>query len=488
MPFTGYPFLLFFLPVAIAGFGVARKFRARALSLWWLALVSMIFCGWANPRDLVVLAASIAVNYLFGCILATGNPAWRKGLLAAGLAFNCGLLLAFKYTGFLVSIVNHLAGSSIHAPALGLPLGISFYTFVQIYYLIGTYTRESGSVTFTDYLLAVTFFPKFVAGPIMRPADFVPQRDGRNVNQDAIAGGAALFAMGFAKKLLADHCAQWAVPVFAAAETPARALGLGDAWIGALAYTFQIYFDFSGYSDMAIGIGAFFGWRLPVNFNSPYKARSAIEFWRRWHITLTSFLTENIYFRLPGQRKGVVRRHINLMITMTLCGFWHGAGWNYIIWGAFHGACLVLNHVWRKAREQHSWGNAHAPLAAQALTSLCVVLGWVLFAAHTISGAGRVFLAMFGLNGLLWPQLFDARATLSAALWIVVLAACACAGPNTQEIVAAWKKRISALASGLRLLRPSWVVPGLLVLWVVGVMLFLTRKTGGGSPFIYAIF
>lgn len=467
----------------------ARKFGAPALATWWLLLASLVFCAWATPKDAIVLAASLAVNYLLGGALhATSVQERRKLLLVFGLVFDCGLLLVFKYAGFFVSILNQATGSSMSARALWLPLGISFYTFVQIYYLLDIYRNESAPVTFAEYLQQVTFFPKFVAGPIMRPVSPPERVHSLHFSQDTVAVGAAMFAMGLAKKLLADHCAQWVGPVFGAAETPGHVLGMCDAWIGALAYTFQIYFDFSGYCDMAIGLGAFFGWRLPVNFNSPYRARSIIDFWRRWHITLTAFLTENVFFQLPGQRKGVAWRRMNLMITMTLCGLWHGAGWTYVIWGAFHGVCLLVNHTWREARASSSWNKAHAPWAGQALTFLCVVLGWVLFAARTARGGLRLILQMFGLGGPVGPQLFDITTVAWAALWLVVLGALACAGPNTQETVARGKARIAAMAVGVRSLRPSWIVPGLVTLWIIAVMLFLTAGTGGGSPFIYAIF
>jgi D-alanyl-lipoteichoic acid acyltransferase DltB (MBOAT superfamily) len=460
MPFTGYPFLVFFLPMAFAGVAVARKFGRLGLEVWWLILVSLVFCAWSNPRDLIALAASIAANFQIG--RAIHSSPRRKILLVAALTFDCALLLGFKLWA--------------HA----MPLGISFYTFVQINYLLEIYRRDSAPAGLADYLLLVTFFPKFTAGPIIRPADFLAQR---RSSRDEMATGAALFAMGFAKKLLADHCAQWAAPVFASGGNRADLLGACDVWIGVLAYTLQIYFDFSGYCDMAIGLGALLGWRVPVNFNSPYRALSMIDFWRRWHITLTSFLTENVFFRLPGQRKGLARRNLNLLITMVVCGFWHGSGWTFVVWGAFHAVCLIVNHAWRKVRP---WKQVHAPLLAWAVTFLCVLVGWALFAARTLDGGMRLILRMFGAGGPIAPHLFGATVG-PAALWIAVLAAIACTGPNTQEIAARYRTAIEASGARLSALNPSWIVPGLATLWLFGVMLFLTQQSSG-SPFIYAVF
>ena len=464
MPFTGYPFLLFFLPAGLGGFAAFRKLGADQLSIWWLLLISIVFCAWSNATDLIVLAVSMGVSFCAGRVLhSTVEAGRRRMLLVAGLLFDGGLLLSFKVMG-------------------RLPLGISFYTFVQAYYLIDIYRKDAVPAGVADYLLAVTFFPKFVAGPIVRPADFLGQR--RPIAQEAIASGAAMFAMGLVKKLLADHCAQWAGAVFSAAEHPLPAIGMCDAWIGVLAYTFQIYFDFSGYTDMAIGLGAFLGWRLPPNFNSPYKARNMIDFWRRWHMTLTAFLTENIYFRLPGQRKGAARRHLNLMITMVICGLWHGASWTFAIWGAYHGACLVVNHASRKTQ-----ASRHSTVVATALTFACVTVGWALFGARSLRGAWRLIGRMFGLAGApLTPQLFDSASVAAAALYLGALAALACAGPNTQEILARHKVSINAAAGAVRSLHPAWIYPGLATLWVIGVLLLLSRGSGGGSPFIYAIF
>jgi alginate O-acetyltransferase complex protein AlgI len=279
----------------------------------------------------------------------------------------------------------------------------------------------------------------------------------------------------------------WARPVFAAADISSSAFGFADAWLGVLAYTFQIYFDFSGYSDMAIGLGTLFGWRIPVNFNSPYKARSVIDFWRRWHMTLTSFLTENIFFRLPGSRKGVLRRHLNLMITMVICGFWHGAGWTFLAWGALHGAYLIANHTWRKARELGSWGQWRIPFAGQALTIVCVAAGWALFGAKTIEGGARLIQRMFGFGGPVTAQLFEPSVAARAALWVVFLGVLALTGKNTQEILAHYKSSINLALVRTRSWSLSWLIPGLATLWVIGFMLYLINQSVG-SPFMYAIF
>ena len=467
MPFSDYRFLVFLLPAAVGGFWLARRFLSDAAAQTCLLVASALFCAWSSPTALAVLAASALFHYFLSRTLATAEGARRRAILTFGLLAGVSTLTVFK---------------CVRTP-LGLPLGISFYTFVQIYYLLEVYRREVVPPSLRDYLLVVGFFPKLAAGPIVRVADNLPLPPPRRVNRQTVALGLTLFLMGFAKKLLADSCSPWVDPVFAAVSK-SEAVSPASAWVAVLAYSFQIYFDFSGYSDMAIGLGRVFGWNIPANFNSPYKASSAIEFWRRWHMTLTGFLTENIYFRLPGQRKGALYRYRNLFITMLLCGFWHGADWTFFVWGAFHGICLIVNHVWRVMRHTYGW-NGHAPAAARALTWACVAAGWLLFRSPSLASAKRMLLIMLGSgdSALLWKGAVLAQAGLQlAALGIL-----ACAGPNTQEIVARSKSRIAAFTDRVAGLHPAWIVPGLATLWLIGVMIFLTQRNAH-PPFIYAIF
>ena len=467
MPFSDYRFLVFLLPAAAGGFWLARRFLSGGAAQTWLLIASAVFCAWTSPTALAVLAVSALFHYFLSRALAAAEGARRRAILTLGLLAGVGTLSVFK---------------CVRTP-LGLPLGISFYTFVQVYYLLDVYRREAEPPSLRDYLLVVGFFPKLVAGPIVRPADSLPLPAPRSISRQTVALGLALFLMGFAKKLLADSCASWVDPVFAAVSK-SDAVSPAAAWVAVLAYSFQIYFDFSGYSDMAIGLGRLFGWNIPVNFNSPYKATNAIDFWRRWHMSLTGFLTENVYFRLPGQRRGAFHRHGNLFITMVLCGLWHGAGWTFGLWGAFHGICLMVNHVWRAMRQRHGW-TGHAPAVSRILTWACVAAGWLLFRAPSLASAKRMLLVMVGSgdSASLWTGPTMAR----AALQLAALGLLACAGPNSQEIVARSKTHLGAFADRVAALHPAWIVPGLATLWLIGVMLYLTQQNSH-SPFIYAIF
>jgi D-alanyl-lipoteichoic acid acyltransferase DltB (MBOAT superfamily) len=336
----------------------------------------------------------------------------------------------------------------------------------------------------------IAFFPKVIAGPIVRPSEFVA--DSRQaLRRDAAENflyGLFFFAAGIIKKvLIADRIALWAAPAFAATRSGASP-GLTEAWLGVLAYSLQIYFDFSGYSDMAIGVARLFGYKLPVNFNSPYKAASVVEFWRRWHISLTRFLTEYVYFGLPGHRLGAVRRYMNLFITMVVCGIWHGAGWTFVVWGALHGALLIVNHAWRSWRAQHAprmpvlrW---KAPLLGHSLTLLSVIAGWAVFGSASLGSALRLLGAMAGSGGLQW-RLTPGQA--EGFLWVAVFGAVACAGPNSQELLGRAGGVLGRLRGRIEQTNAFWYVPGLLTLWLLGMAFMLSHKAVS-SPFIYAIF
>lgn len=320
----------------------------------WLILSSLFFYGWWNPAYLSLILFSMLFNYAFGTILSNGEkPKIRKYLLWVGVTTNLGFLGYFKYANFFVDQLNWAANSNFHLEKIILPLAISFFTFQQIAFLVDSYRHETKEFNFLQYCLFVTFFPQLIAGPIVHHKEMMPQFASNQVykvNYKSLAIGLIIFTIGLFKKvILADGVAIYATPIFAEAEAEI-AITLFSAWGGALAYTLQLYFDFSGYSDMAIGIAFMFGIKLPINFNSPYKSQSIIEFWRRWHITLSRFLRDYLYITLGGSKKGNVRRYVNLFITMLLGGIWHGAGWTFIIWGMLHGTYLMINHAWRKVR------------------------------------------------------------------------------------------------------------------------------------------
>jgi alginate O-acetyltransferase complex protein AlgI len=434
MLFNSYPFILLFLPATVAGFHLLRRAGAERGAFAALTLASLFFYGWWSPRGLLLLLGLIAVNFGFArALIATAGRAGRtrRAILAAGLAVNLAALGWFKYATFFVDNLNDLLGLDLLLATIVLPLGISFFTFQKIALLVDTYRGRLERLDLLDYALFVTFFPQLVAGPIVHHAEVMPQFRARTtVDARLFATGLAIFAIGLAKKvLLADNAAQFATPVFDAAAlgTPVTFL---EGWTGALAYTLQLYFDFSGYSDMAIGAGLLFGIRLPLNFASPYKAESIIDFWRRWHMTLSRFLRDYLYVPLGGNRKGPARRHVNLLLTMLLGGIWHGAGWTFLAWGALHGTYLAVNHLWRAA-----WGGADrgaaARLVARTLTFLAVVVGWVLFRAADLGCAATMLAGMAGRTGVTTGGLIE-----PAAAWLLLLPLLGIVwlAPNTQEL------------------------------------------------------
>lgn len=408
MLFNSYEFVLVFLPVVLVVFYTIVHTRFRRYAVPWVVVSSLFYYGWWNPRYLVLIGASIGVNYLFGRYLSTHR---RKGRsmrvhLAAGIALNLGLLGYYKYLGFFARNITAVTGVSLSVGEIVLPLAISFFTFQQIAYLVDAYQGETHEYNFVHYCLFVTFFPQLIAGPIVHHKEMLPQFEQEETFQFAwekIAVGGTIFAIGLFKKVvIADTLSVYANPVFDAAAAGSALTGV-EAWGGALAYTFQLYFDFSGYSDMAIGIARMFGIKLPLNFNSPYKAKSIIEFWRRWHMTLSRFLRDYLYIPLGGNRRGKFNRHRNLLITMILGGLWHGAGWTFVVWGALHGVYLVINHIWHRVYSsvvvlQRVPRSISTP-AAHVITLLAVIVGWVFFRATTFRAAAEVLSGMVGTNG-----------------------------------------------------------------------------------------
>jgi D-alanyl-lipoteichoic acid acyltransferase DltB (MBOAT superfamily) len=404
MLFNSYPFLLVFLPVVLAASYVAGRAGGRNALANVAGFASLVFYGWWDVRFLPLLLASIAINYAFASAFSRSG---RPLLFWSAISINVAALFLFKYAIFFSNEVIGRPGFLFGLETIVLPLGISFFTFHQIAFLCDVRAGTVRVPSFRDYALFVSFFPHLIAGPILRLHEFVPQLGLQRfrVNADNIAVGLAIFSIGLCKKtLLADRFAIMANDVFAAAER-GDPVSVIAAWGGTLAFSLQIYFDFSGYSDMAIGLSRMFGIRLPENFRSPYKATSFIEFWRRWHITLSRFLRDYLYKPLGGNRSGLGRQCANLMIVMILGGIWHGAGWTFMIWGAIHGAGLTLNHLLNRARRALGWGD-RVPGFAQAACGWIavqgfVVIAWVFFRAQSVDGAMHLIAALFGLNNAL---------------------------------------------------------------------------------------
>jgi alginate O-acetyltransferase complex protein AlgI len=447
MLFTTAAFLLLFLPVTLAGFfAIGRRSHAGAAA--WLLLASLFFYGYWMPAFTLLLLLSIAVNFVTGRHIArrvrSEARAQAKRWLVLGIVFNLGLLGYFKYANFFVDNLNALLGFDWRPARVILPIGISFYSFTQIAYLVDAYQGKVDETNPVHYGLFVTYFPHLVAGPVLHHAQMMPQFGDSRIYRpqaDRLLAGLAILAIGLFKKVvLADGIAPYADAVFGPADG-GGAPSAGEAWIGALAYTLQLYFDFSGYSDMAIGLSHLFNVRLPYNFDSPYQARNISDFWRRWHISLSTFLRDYLYIPLGGNRHGPVRRYGNLAATMVLGGLWHGAGWTFVVWGALHGLYLMINHGFRAllgdVRLARLAGSRSYAGASWVLTLLAVVVAWVFFRAESFGGASRMLQGMAGLTPdtavpeLLWNAGLSPTA---GALWCALLGAIALFAPNSNRI------------------------------------------------------
>src|SRR5882757_3302438 len=460
MLFNSYPFIFVFLPVALAGyFWLGRS--SNLAPVVWLALASLAFYSVSNWQFVGLLLASVAFNYFIGWLLIAKQlgSTTRFAVLTVGVAGDLLVLGTFKYAGFFAANLNALFSTGIVVNIL-LPVGISFYTFTQIAFLVDAYRGNVARYGLPHYALFVTYFPHLIAGPILHHRDMIPQFESertKRADPHLILCGLIIFAIGlFKKTCLADGIQPLVAPAFGA-NYPS----FDQAWIGALAYTFQLYFDFSGYSDMAIGISLMFGIFLPLNFNSPYKATSIIDFWRRWHMTLSQFLRDYLYIPLGGNRHGPILRYVNLGITMLLGGLWHGAAWTFIAWGGLHGAYLCVNHAW------NNYGPAIPPrfepvarLAGLLLTFLAVVVAWVFFRADNIHTA------LYVLKQMADPRhLVLGRDEIVPAAFIVLYAALAWFAPNTQQIMGYdHKNRTVGEGLGAWRLRPLFLYAGAAVL------------------------
>jgi alginate O-acetyltransferase complex protein AlgI len=534
MLFNSYEYILVFLPVTILVF-LALGRHSRPLALGWLIVASVIFYAYWRPFNLLIIGPSIAVNYAFArAILARARDAARARqrtlLLVLGIAFNVCVLGYFKYVNFAVGVVDDLTGADFVWHHVVLPLGISFITFQKIAFLVDVAGGRIKAFSLRDYLLFVMFFPQLIAGPIIHYGETIPQFQRASCRFDSTlyAVGITLFCFGLFKKVvLADGMALHVTPVFDYAATGASAT-LVQSWLAAVGFTLQIYFDFSGYSDMACGAALFFGVRLPINFDSPLKASNIIDFWLRWHITLTRFLTAYVYnpITLALTRARARRRQPMLkargsnpiaflhvlafptVTTMLISGLWHGAGYTFILWGLLHGLYIVINHAWRQygPRPADDVTSPRGALAGFALTFLMVVVAMVLFRAPDIGTAGNVLAGMFGAHGLGLPDRFaglvgsapmrlaegavDVQTFAAAATYLLALLAIALFMPNSVQILAAYEpvlytpKRPQDLWAVLRrplLWRPT---PAWMMLFVAIAAVSMIRLTGK-SEFLY---
>jgi alginate O-acetyltransferase complex protein AlgI len=409
MLFNSPEFIFAFLPVVLVIFFWIAA-RSHELAAAWLTSASIFFYGWWNAEFVVLLLASITFNYGMGYALSsTKGTSTSRVLLITAIGVNVSLLLYFKYVNFFIDIINDTTPYHLGFLDIVLPLGISFFTFTQIAFLVDTYRGIAHEYSFSHYALFVSYFPHLIAGPVLHHKEMMPQFAAARTyqfNTLNFVDGTTLFLLGLFKKVvLADRLGVFASSGFYAAASGHK-LGFFEAWSAVLCYTLQIYFDFSGYSDMAVGLGRMFNIELPINFFSPYKARSITEFWRRWHITLSRFLRDYLYIPLGGSRRGNPHRYANLMATMLIGGLWHGAGWTFIIWGGLHGVYLVINHAWDRfiSFPKEFPGSWITDLLSWSVTFFAVVLAWVFFRADTLHSAISIIESMFGLHGSLLPD------------------------------------------------------------------------------------
>jgi alginate O-acetyltransferase complex protein AlgI len=404
MLFSSWQFIFLFLPAALAVFFLIPPQPSWTRKVWLLA-ASLFFYGYWKIEYIPLLLFSIGFNYIISEIITRHrhHPAARVAIIV-GVSLNLLLLGYYKYTNFILQALGRVSDHHFEHFDIILPLAISFFTFTQIGYIVDVYRNQSLHYRLLDYALFVVFFPHLIAGPIVRHWEIIPQFAERvlKANIADLSVGAALFLIGLYKKVLfADPLSPYVASVYGAA---ARGVTITwfDSWLGTLAFALQLYFDFSGYSDMAIGLARMFGIKFPINFASPYKAASINEFWMRWHITLTRFLREYLYFPLGGNRCGPWRHALNILITMLLSGLWHGAGWTYVIWGGLHGVYLIISHQWQRFRTWRGWefDSRACHVFTVALTFLAVLVAWVFFRANTLSAAGSVLGGMAGSHGL----------------------------------------------------------------------------------------
>ena len=475
--FSSHLFVFYFLPLVLLLYYAAPP-RCRHLLL---SVLSYLFYGWANPLFVVLMAFSTTVDYVCGRVIsanlnAGATPQGRraKTALIVSIVTNLSLLGFFKYFNFGVDSFNALA-TSLGAPAwqwdtffrITLPLGISFYTFQSMSYTIDVYRGHATAIRNpVDFACYVSMFPQLVAGPIIRFHEVARQLESRTHTLEKIARGTALFCLGLAKKvLLANSCGLLADVVFEASFRSCL-----DAWIGLLAYSFQIYFDFSGYSDMAIGLGLMLGFTFPKNFDSPYRSASITEFWRRWHLSLSHWLRDYLYLPLGGNRKGPSRTYVNLAMVMLLGGLWHGAAWTFVAWGSLHAGALIVERALGKQSLYHRFPR---PLRV-AITFIIVAIGWVFFRSDSISQAAS-FLA--SLVGFAPPDTAAASTLLSGMThqpwllgWLAIAAVVTWAAPQSWD----WTRRITAPRAAM-------------LIGLLGISLLLLA-TQSFNPFIYFIF
>jgi D-alanyl-lipoteichoic acid acyltransferase DltB (MBOAT superfamily) len=513
MIFSSWQFILVFLPLALGGFFAipARLLIARKL---WLTAASLAFYGYWKLDYLPLIGLSVVFNYSVAEAMFRWHGRFAsRWILTGGVGVNLLVLGYFKYADFFIGTVNAVSRLELQTLHLVLPLAISFFTFTQIAYLVDVYRDQARHYSFLDYTLFVVLFPHLISGPIVRHWEIIPQFASRVIlfSMADLSTGLSIFLIGLYKKLLlADPVAGVANSVFDAAHQGIT-LTWFDSWLGTTAYALQIYFDFSGYSDMAIGLARMFSITFPCNFDSPYKSASIADFWHRWHITLTRFLREYLYFPLGGNRCSLLRQIFNILVVMLASGLWHGAGWTFVLWGGLHGSFLVIHNLWKTGIRRLGWQPVHWTyrLGATALTFVAVLVGWVLFRCSSINVAGSILGSMGGLHGFTVPfNIGEARLGLGKLFshvgativhpssgiaglsyeWsihgIALLLCIVWFLPNTQQLLAGLNPILEDVRQPARWqLRLNFT--GGLLLGIPAVMVILSLLGSQPSPFLY---
>lgn len=469
MVFSSKIFLFVFLPVVLGGYYFA--FRQREARNVFLLAASLLFYSWGEPIYIILLILSIIVNYFF----SRGIEAVERGkklLLALGILFNIGVLVYFKYTNFLIDNINILLGAEFASIRVSMPIGISFFTFQALSYIIDVYRQTAcAQRNLLNLGLYIAFFPQLIAGPIVRYNCFAGQIEHREESLDMLQSGITRFIVGFSKKiLLANNIALVAERGFSLAAD--GALSFAMAWLGALAYSLQIYFDFSGYSDMAIGLGRMFGFSFEENFNYPYLADSIADFWRRWHISLGRWFRDYVYFPLGGSRTRTELVLRNLLAVWLLTGIWHGASWRFIVWGLLYGVLIAIEKTFSIPKKFHT----HiGKMLYRVATLLVVILGWVLFGAHDFSSAVYQIGCMFGCG---IKSMWDASASFNfSENWIILSFAVLCSTPIVKTCIGRFPLSNASRSTGKAVL--------LLLLLLLSVSFLVMNSY---NPFIYFSF
>lgn len=510
MLFNSYEFIFIYLPILVFTMYLLSKFKNFNLTLGALVFFSLVFYAYWNPLYLLLLIPLAMINYYLAYWIIKISEkkyySFNKILLIFGLTLDISVLCYFKYMNFFIGIYSDISRTEIHHLNIILPLGISFFIFQKIAYLIDAYRGEVKNKSLLNFLFFVSFFPQLIAGPIVHHKDIIPQLDNKDalkISSKNITLFITIFSIGLSKKILfADNISQFSSPIFNSISN-GYAPNFLEAWIGALSYSMQIYFDFSGYCDMAIALGLLFGIKLPLNFNSPYKSLNIIDFWRRWHMTLSKFLRDYVYIILGGNKNGGVRRYINLFITMLVGGFWHGANWTFIIWGALHGLFLIVNHTWRFVttnKKYFEFNNIIFKIFSFAITYLSVVIAWVFFRSENINSAIVMIKSMFLFNEISLPiglagkfQFFSQQkinfhgvtelGLQEAVISLVILHLIVFTMPNTQEIIGYYE--ITNKKSNIILKYLNWKPNLKWCLIMVILTMFTILKVSAVSEFIY---